>query len=52
MLVELATSLISSQVVSWPPPITQLEDEALAVATCSMQATPPPRLPRPWCRLS
>ena len=34
MLVELAALLTSSQVVAWPPSVTQLVDEALAVVTC------------------
>ena len=34
MLVELVASLASSRVITWPPPVTQLEDEAPAVITC------------------
>jgi hypothetical protein len=62
-LVELAASLSSSQVVAWPPPVTQLVDEAPAAVTCDCMQTPsqhadstrltPPRAPpHPRCRLS
>jgi hypothetical protein len=34
MLVELVASLASSQVVSWPPPVTQPTDVEPAEVTC------------------
>jgi hypothetical protein len=34
MLVELGAALTSSRVATWPPPVTQLKDEAPAVVTC------------------